>query len=241
MDELTDSLKGIELTAMGKIPVEKSRRIARDDQILTEPARGIILRILRRGIDDTLTEERIDDDGTTKIIIQKKVTRNALSVSEIVKISKNFEEGKNPLTKSQVYHHLPILIDGDYVIHYGTISTGKRTTEYYRRTAEIFIFESYPAKDKKKLRESMACIIDDVISYFKFDVTPEEREELINLSMETTVIEHESYQKIIPLADGDLADPNFENILRAVIATHSAGSDDWVKARRRMREIFFKE
>ncbi|MFW9918616.1 MAG: hypothetical protein ACFFED_03385 [Candidatus Thorarchaeota archaeon] len=241
--ELPDTLRGINLTKEGKKPMEKTIRISNPQKadVIAEAARGTILRILRAGIEDTLTEEHVDPSTKTRTIIQKQVIRDALSVSEIVKISKTFEEGKNPLTKSQVYHHLPILIEYSYVVHYGSVSTGKRSTDYYRRTANLFIFESFPRDDWKKFEETLTRIIDETIEVFGFNVTGSERRELIQLAMKTSEIEHESYQRVIPLAQGDIANPDFESLLRAVIATDASGSDEWVNARRRMREIFFKK
>ncbi|MHA2424633.1 MAG: hypothetical protein ACXAEF_07580, partial [Candidatus Thorarchaeota archaeon] len=184
-DELTDTLKGIKVTRAGKTPQKKSIRIPKGakSDLIAEPARGIILRVLRHGIEDTITEEKTDDDGVTKIIIQKKVTRKILSVSDIVNVSKTFEDGTNSLTKSQVYHHLPKLIEYDYVILYGTVRKGKRNTDYYSRTAELFIFESYPGDDKKEIRKKLVEVIDNIIQCFGFDVTVEEREELVELTV----------------------------------------------------------
>ncbi|MHA1908390.1 MAG: hypothetical protein ACW98Y_13910 [Candidatus Thorarchaeota archaeon] len=242
-DELTDTLKSIRLTREGKTPQEKSIRILKGTKsdIIAEPARGIILRVLRHGIEDTITEERFDDDGVTKVIIQKKVTRNILSVSDIVNVSKEFEEGKNPLTKSQVYHHLPKLMEYDYVIHYGTVRKGKRDTDYYRRTAELFIFESFPGDSKKEMRKKIVEVVKNTIKIFGLDIDDLEKDELIELGVKIWEIEHESYQKIIPHAEGDIADPEFEYLFRDALVTHTSGSDEWLKARRRMREILFRE
>jgi hypothetical protein len=84
-----------------------------------------------------------------------------LSVAEIVEQSKSTYPSQE-LTKNQVYHHLPILIDAGIVIKYGTIETGKRKTDYYRRTAKAFslhVFSNDNIQMKKLLKEKLGGLM----------------------------------------------------------------------------------
>jgi len=106
--------------------------------VLDEPVRLHILQVLRSGIEDTVTTEKTDENGD-KIIRIRDVTRNALSVLEIVTQSVECCGPEIDISKNKVYHHLPILEEDGYVVKYGTVTSGKRTTDYWRRTAKGFI------------------------------------------------------------------------------------------------------
>ena len=130
--DIPDSLKGIVLTPEGKKPQRDTvlMRGSEEWEFCSDPVRYQILKILRTGIEDNCTSESFNEDTGEKIIRQKVVKRKALSVVEIVKYSEKIDPS-NVLSKNQVYHHLPKLIEGGYVIKYGTVTTGKRTTDYY--------------------------------------------------------------------------------------------------------------
>ena len=110
-------------------------------QILNDTVRVRIIGILRTGIPDIISTKERFPEKNEKIIREKAGTRHSLSVSEIVSLSEVDKE-KEPLTRNQVYHHIPKLIEGGYIINYGTKTTGKRTTTYYQRTANNIIIAS---------------------------------------------------------------------------------------------------
>ena len=109
-EEITDSLKSaddIEFYEKGKS--QRELIFVTDDstmQALDDPVRLAIVTVLRKGVADTLTTERIDEKTGDKIIRQREVQRHVLSVVEIVKMSQEHEDIEE-ITKNQVYHHLP--------------------------------------------------------------------------------------------------------------------------------------
>ena len=119
-EEETDTLKGIGITKEGKVKpreIEFVMDSARAKEI-DEPVRLQILQILRKGIDDTQTSEEHNEETGERIIRERTVKRNIMSVVEIVKMSPKCD-GCDSLTKNQIYHHLPKLIETGYVIKYG--------------------------------------------------------------------------------------------------------------------------
>ena len=107
----TDAIKGIVLENKTHRPVKRVEFLHKKDRVsaMHHPARLQILQILREGIDDTVTTETFDEDTRERVIRQLVVKRNILSVNEIIKIS-NENNGFEPLTKNQIYHHMPEMI-----------------------------------------------------------------------------------------------------------------------------------
>lgn len=240
-DDLTDTLKGIKLTAKGKQPIKESEYIPMGDKAdsLADPARSSIIHILRRGIDDKITEEHYDETTGTRTIIEKHVVRNALSVSEIVRLSEDTTPEITPLTKSQVYHHLPILIDLGYVIKYGTVRTGKRVTDYFKRVAKIFIFNILPGVTQKQKNDNVTKSINEIIERFGFTISDADREELIQLGIKILDIETKGYSTLLKRATGDLANKDVQNLAHELQSIYNVGVEDWIKWRKRMNEILF--
>ncbi|MCK4567068.1 MAG: hypothetical protein KAU48_07140, partial [Candidatus Thorarchaeota archaeon] len=85
IDNVTDKLEGIVLTKEGKAPQKEIVFVTDEERasVLDEPVRLHILQVLRSGIDDTVTTEKIDENGD-RVIRVRDVKRNALSVLEIV-------------------------------------------------------------------------------------------------------------------------------------------------------------
>jgi DNA-binding transcriptional ArsR family regulator len=108
--EITDTLKGIELTKEGKEPQKEIVFVTKEERaaVLDEPVRLHILQVLRNGIEDKITTVRNEEDGT-KHTIEREVRRDALSVLEIVKLSVECCGPDIEISKNQVYHHLPKL------------------------------------------------------------------------------------------------------------------------------------
>ena len=108
--EITDSLRGIILTKEGKAPQKEIVFVTDEERasVLDEPVRLHILQVLRSGIKDTITSEKIDANGD-KIIRVREVQRDSLSVLEIVKLSTDCCGPDVERRKNQVYHHLPKL------------------------------------------------------------------------------------------------------------------------------------
>jgi len=242
-EEKTDTLKDIVLTKEGKKP-QKEIEFIYDKQKcddLAEPVRRQIIQVLRQGIDDTQTTEDFNEETNERIIRQRMVKRNIMSVVEIVKASTQ-SDCCEVITKNQLYHHIPKLIDGGYVIKYGTVTTGKRTTDYYRRTAKGFmLLGADPSADEEHIRRKISEGREKIASIFDLNISPEKGDELAELWMKSILLQMEYRVKIAKMIRGDVADPEVLELFELMLNIYSMGSDEYVQIQRRMREILFSD
>ncbi|MFW9793980.1 MAG: hypothetical protein ACFFEE_06755 [Candidatus Thorarchaeota archaeon] len=242
--EITDSLKGIVLTKEGK---EDQREIVfvTDDtraEVLDEIVRYNILQVLRKGIEDTLTTRTVDDETGDVIIRQKVVKRNALSVVEMVKMSPDCCYEGEEITKNQVYHHLPILIENGYVIKYGTVTTGKRTTDYYRRTAKGFMLTKGAwGTEEQRIREKLTGFTDKMLDTFNIRLSKEKREELLELSVKRAQMQYEWRTKIADMVNLDIATKETLSMYEMLLDYYSIGSKEYMDVINRIRAILFPD
>ncbi|TFG12993.1 hypothetical protein EU537_07640 [Candidatus Thorarchaeota archaeon] len=239
--DIPDSLEGIELTEEGKGPQEEIVFIKDPERAaeLDDSARLSILRVLREGIPDTVTSKRRDEKTGDLIIRQREIQRHALSVVEIVKQSKKVE-GAEEVTKNQVYHHLPKLIDANYVVKYGTVTTGKRTTDYYRRTAKGFVVTTGMLDaDEKVLKKKSRNYVEKITQKFDIELTEEQQKELANLLLQKYKLEMQPRREVANLIRGDLADKELLDLYEFLIEIQSLGQEAYIDLHRRMREIIF--
>lgn len=240
-EEITDSLKGIELTLEGKKEQREIVFITDDERaaILDEPVRLHILQVLREGIDDTLTTERVEPNGD-KIIRVRDVKRDALSVLEIVNQSTLCCGSDVTITKNQVYHHLPTLESGGYVVKYGTVTTGKRTTDYWRRTAKGFVLTKGEwIGSAKTIGQKMAPYVETMLQNFDLNVPKDKEKELLELFTKRAVMQSEWRTKIANLVRGDVADKKILEMYEMLLDYYSLGSEDYMKTIMQIREILF--
>ncbi len=242
-EEVTDGLAGIELTEEGRIPQREIEFITDEDRAreIEEPARLHILRVLKRGIEDTQTTEEFNKATGERIIRQRVVMRNIMSVVEIVKMSAQCRDCE-PLTKNQVYHHLPKLIETGYVVKYGTVTTGKRTTDFYRRTAKGFVIATrLTPMNKRDLRRKTADWVERMCRVFRVSLNNEERDELSRLLMESFEMESQNRRRIARMIRGDVADAEILRIYEWLVETYAIDSDDYVGLRRRIKQLLFDD
>ncbi len=239
----TDTLKDIVLTKEGKTP-QKEVEFVYDKQKcdeLAEPVRFQIVQVLRQGIDDTQTTEDFNEETNERIIRQKMVKRNTMSVVEIVKASTQ-SDCCEVITKNQLYHHLPKLIESGYVIKYGTVTTGKRTTDYYRRTAKGFmLLGADPSADEDHIRRKISEGREKIVSIFDLNISPESSNELSELWVKSTQLQMEYRVKIAKMIRGDVADSEVLELFELMLNIYSMGSDEYVQIQRRMQEILFSD
>ncbi|MFW9845764.1 MAG: hypothetical protein ACFFD6_03365 [Candidatus Thorarchaeota archaeon] len=241
-DEITDALAGIEPPEeTGKFPGPINEIVFVNNperaEILDDQVRYMIIQVLRRGIDDTCTTRDVDSETGERIIRQRDVKRNALSVVEIVKMSETYNDIDN-ITKNQVYHHLPKLIEGGYVVKFGTVTTGKRTTDYYRRTAKGFVLTVGEfVLDKKMMKEKTGHYIDMYTKVFDISLTDADKKELADLMIESMRVEHQGRGKIGQLIKGDVADKKVLSLYEDLVKLYAMGDEEWFKIQRRIREI----
>ncbi|MHA2207790.1 MAG: hypothetical protein ACXABV_01345 [Candidatus Thorarchaeota archaeon] len=241
-DEITDALTGIKAPEeTSRFPDPMNEIVFVNDpekaEILDEQVRYMIIQVLRRGIDDTCTTRDVDKETGERIIRQRDVKRHALSVVEIVKLSETYDDIEN-ITKNQVYHHLPKLIEGGYVVKFGTVTTGKRTTDYYRRTAKGFVVTVGEfVLDKKMMKKKIGHYINMYTKVFDIELSDDDRKELADLMIESMRVEHEGRAKIGQLIKGDVADKKVLSLYEDLVKLYAMGDDDWSKIQRRVRAI----
>ena len=242
--EITDSLEGIVLTKEGKEPQRELVFITNEEvaDVLDESVRFNILQTLRKGVEDTLTTRTTDEETGDTIIRQKIVKRNVLSVVEIVKQSPEGCVQGEEITKNQVYHHLPKLIEYDYVIRYGTVTKGKRSTDYYRRTAKGFMLTTGAwGTEEKRIREKLEGFTDKMLDTFNIEVSNEKREELLELSVKRAQMQHEWRTKIAEMVNLDIATKETLSMYEMLLDYYSIGSKEYMDAIYKIRAILFPE
>lgn len=243
IDNITDSLDGIVLTKEGKAPQKEIVFVTDEERasVLDEPVRLHILQVLRSGIKDTLTSEKIDENGD-KIIRVRDVRRNALSVVEIVRLSVDCSGTDIDISKNQVYHHLPKLEEEGYVVKYGTVTTGKRTTDYWRRTAQGFVLTKGEwVGGKGTLVKKKTPFVEKMLETFDLKVPAGKKKELIELIIKKTVMQSEWRTKIAELVKGDVADKMVLDQYETLVEYYSLGSKEYVDNIMRIREILFPD
>ncbi len=251
-NQVTDTLSGIKLTKDGKTPMKEIELVTDQSRadVLVDPIRTNILRILKEGVTDFITSTSMDPETGDRIIREKEVTRGALSAVEIVNRSKEPENGIEPFSLSQAYHHLSKLIEHGYVIKFGTVTKGKRTTDYYRRCANTFIFNLLPGKpaqtieERMKLaRDQMSSYTDQILELFDFKLNMNEREKLVDLLTKTEIIrlETQSFSKIVNLSRSDITTMDQMEILHDVINIYLIKNDEWVRESRKLHDFLFSK
>jgi len=243
IDNVTDKLTDIVITKEGKAP-QKDYVFVTDEErasVLDEPVRLHILQVLRSGIEDTVTTEKTDENGD-KIIRIRDVTRNALSVLEIVTQSVECCGPEIDISKNKVYHHLPILEEEGYVVKYGTVTSGKRTTDYWRRTAKGFILTKGEwIGGSGTYTKKMTPFIETMLETFDLNVAEGEKKELLELEVKRRVMQLEWRTKIAELVKGDVADKMILDQYETLVDYYSMGSKEYVDNMMRIREILFPD
>ena len=242
--EITDSLEGIVLTKEGKEPQREIVFVTNEEmaEVLDELVRYNILQTLRKGIEDTLTTRTIDEESGDTIIRQKVVRRNILSVVEIVRLSPNCCADGEDITKNQVYHHLPLLIKYGYVAKHGTVTKGKRSTDYYRRTAQGFLLTTGAwGTEEKRIREKLEGFTNKMLETFNLEVSEEKRKELLELSVKRSQMQHEWRTKIAEMVNLDIASKETLSMYEMLLDYYSVGSKEYMDAIFKIRAILFPE
>ncbi|MHA1654726.1 MAG: hypothetical protein ACTSVT_12150 [Candidatus Thorarchaeota archaeon] len=243
LDRLTDTLRGIELTEEGRRPQREIVFVTDEEMthVLDDPVRMAIIKILKKGVPDTITTKTRDEETGDLIIRQREVRRHALSVIEIVKLSAEDEE-VDEITKNQVYHHLPKLIEAGYVIKYGTVTTGKRTTDYYRRTAKGFVIASSPVRiDVRVIKKKAQQAVERIDKVFDLQLTADDKSKLVDLIIASERIEAKGRARIARMIKGDVVDSDVLELYNFLLNVYSCGMDDWLRTQREIRKILFPD
>ncbi len=242
-DDITDALEGIELTPEAKKPVPDVEFVGDEERAreLDDAVRLAILQVLRKGIPDTKTTKTKDSETGDTIIRQREVNRTALSVVEIVKQSEEIDYIEN-VTKNQVYHHLPKLIEAGYVIKLGTVTTGKRTTDYYRRTAGGFVLATsvLSSADEKMLRKKSQKVMEKLFQHFKLEMTDDEKKKFEDLRFEALKIEIAARKEVVKMIRSDVADKDVLDLYEFLMQMYALGNEEYIEIHRKVRDLLFK-
>lgn len=239
--EVGDTIKDIELTQEGRQPMRSIDFVNGESRVsaLHDPVRIQILQMLREGIDDYVTNETKDGEKMILTITKSLVKRHALSVTEMIHTAKN-AEGYEKLTKNQMYHHLPILEENGFIIEYGTVRTGQRTTKYYRRTADNFVTFGLHY-GPKKFKDAIRKEIQDALPVFKVDRPSENQKELVDLLVETEVLRLKWAKVIEDLVQGDVTDPKAIELFGWFLWVYATGQNEYVQMLDKLRKVLFSE
>lgn len=235
--ELADTIKHIKLTDESTKLTKDIDFVSGDERVkvLQDPVRIQILHMLKDGIDDTITTESVDDTALVLTIITKQVKRHELSTTELIRLSKENDDYES-LTKNQIYHHLPVLIDHGFVMEYGTVTTGKRTTKYYRRTADTFVTFGLHY-GPKKLQNALRKEIKDALSVFKF-VCPS-GEDFLNHLVETEVMRLNWANEIEKIIQSDVTNPKAIELFEWFLWVYATGQDEFMERLDKIRNALF--
>ena len=257
-DEITEKLKDIKPPQKsdhpqkpGVFPEPMKEIVFVNDpakaEILDDQVRYMIIQVLRRGIDDKIRTESKDKETGDTIIRIKETTRYALSVVEIVsqsKVHKDLDE----ISKNQVYHHLPKLVEGGYVVKLGTVTKKSsdesegRSTDYYRRTAKGFVLTVGEfVVDKKLMKSKTDHYIDLYTKAFDIELSDDDKKELAGLIIESMRVEHQGRSKIGQLIRGDVADKKVLSMYEDLVKLYAMDNEEWLKIQKRIRDLLIPE
>ena len=237
-----DSIVDIELSEDAKAAQRQAMFITDLNTAIEfgHPVRIAILTIMRRGIPDTSTTESIDERTGERIIVRKPVTRNALSVNEIVNMSKEHADIQE-LTRNMVNHHLPRMVEMGFVRRYGTLRTGKRTTDYYQRVANQYVVTmETPHFGSEFLLTQETLRIDRTLQTFKIDLGESEKKELADLLVKCELLKDKWRKNIAALVRDDVTEPEVVNMYHWLLDAYATGSKEYMQLFSRIREILFK-
>ncbi|MFX1563468.1 MAG: hypothetical protein ACFFDP_09190, partial [Promethearchaeota archaeon] len=180
---LPKMISEIELTERGKQP-QLGAIFITDIQLASEfdqEPRLSIIQILGRGIPDFVVEVSVDEKTGIRTIKEIPTTRHALSVSEIVELSKQHKD-LQVVTRNQVNHHLHKLEELGFIHKYGTLWVGKRAIDYYRRSSKYAIVTMVtPHFGEGFLLDREGKRIDKILNMFNIELNSNARKEVVKL------------------------------------------------------------
>jgi hypothetical protein len=242
-DPVFDSIVDIELGEDAEAAQRQAMFIT-DLNTATEfehPVRIAILTIMRRGVPDTSTTESVDERTGERITVRKPVTRNALSVNEIVNMSKEHADIQE-LTRNMVNHHLPRMVEMGFVRRYGTLRTGKRTTDYYQRVAKQYVITMETLHFGSEFLLTQETLrIDKTLRTFMIHLGESEKKELVDLLVKCELLKDKWRKDIVALVRDDVTEPEVVNMYHWLLDAYATGSQEYMQLFSQIREILFKD
>lgn len=241
--EIPDTICEIKLSAAGKKDQQEAIFITdlEEAKIIEHPVRMAIITILSRGIPDIVTAKSLDPISKVSTKTETPTQRFVLSVIEIVKMSVKYDD-IDKLTRNQVNHHLPKLLKSKIVHKYGTVITGKRKTQFYRRTAKQFVVTmATPYYDEKWLERRESERMERTLAAFDIDLSNKEKADLAFLLTKSELLKDKWRAKIADLARGDVTEPNIIGMYHWLIDAYAMGSQEYLDIHQKIRDILFRE
>ncbi|MHA1904989.1 MAG: hypothetical protein ACXABL_14265 [Candidatus Thorarchaeota archaeon] len=238
---LGDGVSGIEITDEGKQDQKQAIFLTDLEKAfeLDPPVRRAILRILGRGVPDRITTQSVDKKTGEKNLERTSVVRDVLSITEIVKMSEEHLDIMD-LTRNQVNHHLPKMIREGFIIKIGTLTTGKRTTDYYRRAAKQFVITmETPNLGTDFLRKRETEQIQRTLRSFNLDIPAKKVQELVELRVKIELMQDKWRTTIANMVREDVTEPDIVAMYHWLLDAYSIGDSEYLKAFRRVRDILF--
>jgi hypothetical protein len=240
--QLPHSISEIKLTKEGKKP-QRGAIFITDMQIATEyeqEPRLTISRIMGVGIPDYLVDVTIDKKTGVRTTVEVPTTRMALSVSEIVELSKGDEEYQE-LTRNQVNHHIRKLEELGFVHKYGTLWVGKRAIDYYRRTSKyVVVTMETPHYNREFLVDREGKRIDQTLGVFNIKLKAHAKKEVAQLLTKSELLKDKWRGMISDLVRDDVTDPEVVSMYHWLLDAYAMGNDEYIDLWRRIREILFE-
>ncbi|MFW9955227.1 MAG: hypothetical protein ACFFD3_11790 [Candidatus Thorarchaeota archaeon] len=239
--KIPQSIAQIELTEAGQRPQTGAIFIT-DIRLATEfeqEPRLAIHQILGRGIADFVVESSIDQQTGIRTIKETPTVRYALSVSEIVELSRK-HVGFQEVTRNQVNHHIRRLEELGFVHKYGTLWVGKRAIDYYRRTSKyVVVTMATPHFDEDFLLDREGKRMDDTLSIFNIKLNARDRKEVVRLLTASELLKDSWRGMIAGLVRADVTDPEVVNMYHWLLDAYAIGNGEYVQIWQKISKLLF--
>jgi hypothetical protein len=239
--QVPKSISEIKLAKAGSKPQTGAIFIT-DYQLATEfeqEPRLTISRILGQGIPDLLVETSIDTKTGVRTIKEIPVTRYALSISEIVEISKKNKDFPT-LTRNQVNHHIRRLEELGFIHKYGTLWVGKRAIDYYRRNSKyVVVTMETPHFDEDFLLDREGKRMDKTLGVFNIKLNLRDRKRVVELLTKSELLKDSWRAMIADLVRDDVTDPDVVHMYHWLLDAYAMGNDEYIEIWRKIRQIIF--
>ncbi|MGY5852418.1 MAG: hypothetical protein RTU92_02500 [Candidatus Thorarchaeota archaeon] len=242
-EDMPDLFRDIVLTPEGESPIKEVMFITdeKSARAFDHEARIAILTILARGTKDKSTSVQYDQESDVRTETTKKVVRTALSVIEIVKMSKKYDDVMS-LTRNQIYHHFPVMIDSGIIVKHGTVQTGNRFTDYYRRTAISYVLTlETPDYGDDFLRKIESDNLDKLLSMFKLSLDNSQQKELLELRVKMQKLQDRWRPLIAKMAQDDVTDREIIRFYHWLLDIYSLKNPEYIELGKSIAKILFPE
>ena len=240
---MPNSISTIELTEKGKQPQGGAIFIT-DKQLASEfeqEPRLTISIILGRGILDFVVEASVDKQTGVRTIKEIPTTRYALSVSEIVELSKRYEDLQK-LTRNQANHHIRRMEELGFIHKYGTLWVGKRAIDYYRRSSQyVVVTMATPHFDEDFLLDREGKRLDTTLGVFSIKLNSRSKKEVAKLLTKSELLKDSWRAMIADLVREDVTDPEVVHMYHWLLDAYAMGNDEYIEIWRGIRKILFSE